>query len=204
MTLLRFTDIFKALLLRRSAALLLLLTVLFSFCSCSTNVDLSDVAQAADILPFVSGEEEEEAIENSENNTLNIRASETDIGMIVREIYAEDVCKGILVANDKDLEEVFLIAPEKIMEYRILYTEGTYGVQDLCVIKPADGCKDEILESLRQRKDSRTSFFEHYDVNDAYDIMQHAEIYTQGEYIIYLAVEDMETAKLIVDKYIPY
>ena len=34
--------------------------------------------------------------------------------------------------------------------------------------------------------------------------MKNAEIYTQGDYIIYLAVADMDAAKASVDKYIPY
>ena len=133
-----------------------------------------------------------------------MRAAETDIGSIINEIYREDVCRGICVADDAALRDVFLIAPEDVEEYRILYTTGIYGVQDVCIIKPADGCREAILERLRQWKDSRTAFFEHYDVNDAYKIMQRAEVYTQGDYIIYLAVDDTDAAKASVDKYIPY
>ncbi|MBQ9939009.1 MAG: DUF4358 domain-containing protein [Oscillospiraceae bacterium] len=185
----------------------LILSTLLAFCSCDKlNDSISDVANATDILPFVPGEEDEDdaASSKSDNTALNIRAPETKIGSIINELYGDSEYKGLIVANDDDLQNIFLIDPIKIDFYRIIYTDGIYGVRDICIIKPIAGYKDAVLEALRQRKDSRTKFFEHYDVNDAHAIMLNAEIYTQGEYIIYLAVDDIEAAKLIVDKYIPY
>ncbi len=185
------------------AVILLLAITVFGGCNLVKNI--SQVAEAAEILPFTSGEAED-AVEAEPilGASVNMRATETNIGRIIGEIYADDVCRGICVANDKDLHDIFLIEPEDVVEYRVLYTSGIYGVQDVCIIKPAEGCRETILEQLRQWKDSRTAFFEHYDVNNAYAIMKKAVIYTQGEYIIYLAVEDIEAAQASVDKYIPY
>jgi len=177
--------------------------MLLSGCNLARNI--SQVADVADdILPMASGESEGDALSEAADDVVNMRASQADIGMIIRDIYSEDVLKGIIVGDDMTLRSVLLIDPETVEEYRLVYTDGIYGAQDVCIVKPKNGYKATVIEQLRQWKDSRTAFFEHYDVNNAYNILRSAEIYSQGEYIIYLAVQDMEQAKLSVDKYIPY
>ena len=192
---------------KRSTLIILFVILLCSITilsGCNIAKRVSHVAEAAEILPFSSGETDDAATsEDALEMSVNARASETDIGKIIGEIYSE-VCRGTCVADDDILRDVFLISPDDVLEYLVLYTTGVYGVQDVCIIKPAEGCKEAILEQLRQWKDTRTAFFEHYDVNNAYEIMKNAEIYTQGDYIIYLAVADMDAAKASVDKYIPY
>ena len=192
---------------KRTILIILSVILLFSITilsGCNIAKRVSHVAEAAEILPFSTGETDEAATSEAMLETsVNARAPETDIGKIIGEIYSE-VCRGTCVADDATLRDVFLISPDDVLEYRVLYTTGVYGVQDVCIIKPAEGCKEAILEQLRQWKDTRTAFFEHYDVNNAYEIMKNAEIYTQGDYIIYLAVADMDAAKASVDKYIPY
>ena len=192
---------------KRTILIILSVILLFSITilsGCNIAKRVSHVAEAAEILPFSTGETDEAATSEAMLETsVNARAPETDIGKIIGEIYSE-VCRGTCVADDATLRDVFLISPDDVLEYRVLYTTGVYGVQDVCIIKPAEGCKEAILEQLRQWTDTRTAFFEHYDVNNAYEIMKNAEIYTQGDYIIYLAVADMDAAKASVDKYIPY
>lgn len=192
---------------KRSTLIILFVIILCSITilsGCNIAKRVSHVAEAAEILPFSTGETDDAATsEDALEMSVNARASETDIGKIIGEIYSE-VCRGTCVADDDILKDVFLISPDDVLEYRVLYTTGVYGVQDVCIIKPAEGCKEAILEQLRQWKDNRTAFFEHYDVNNAYEIMKNAEIYTQGDYIIYLAVADMDAARASVDKYIPY
>ena len=192
--------------LRKTAAVCLAVSAfLMLFCGCNIARNISQVADVADdILPMASGEEDASAASEPDETAVNMRAAQTDIGLIIRDIYSDDVLKGVIVGDDNALSSVLLIDPDTVEEYRLVYTDGIYGVQDVCIIKPKEGYKATIIELLRQWNDSRTAFFEHYDVNGAYDIIRNAEIYSQGEYVIYLAVKNMELARLSVDKHIQY
>lgn len=199
---------------KKLLAVLLALSLAVLSAGCAAIED-----ELLDVLPFANAagaadEEQEESAESGEasaqatskmreTNTIS-RAEETQIGAAIAEIYAENEVSGIVVCDDEKLKEVFLIDPEDVLEYKILYTDGKYGVADICIVKPAEDKRDAIVEAIRQRLDSRIAFFENYDVNGSLQITKNAEVFTQGGYIIMLAFEDNEAKRAVIDKYIAY
>ncbi|MGI5967205.1 MULTISPECIES: DUF4358 domain-containing protein [Anaerotruncus] len=121
----------------------------------------------------------------------------------IREIYAEITMAGISDADDRVLQDKFLIDPDMLEDYVVKYSSGRFGVADVFILKPVE---DEVLtvrEALEKVKLSRVKEFENYDIYNSYQIAQDAQIFEQGDYVIMLMLEDTEKARGIIDKYIP-
>lgn len=77
------------------------------------------------------------------------------------------------------------------------------GLADMLIIKPVSGEREKVREALHNYQQSRIREFENYDILDAYEISTNAQIYDQGDYVIFLMLPDNEAARDIIDLYIP-
>ena len=92
----------------------------------------------------------------------------------------------------------------------VRYVETDFGADDVYIILPKDG-EDEngnshhenVLAALRERKDDRIREFVNYDVYNSSAIAENAVIFERGGYVVMLMLEDNDSARRIVERYIP-
>lgn len=119
------------------------------------------------------------------------------------EIYKTCDTMGVSAADDQILQDKFFIDTAYLDEYYVNYADGRYGVCDVFILKPKQDNVLQVRESLEQIKLSRAKEFENYDIHNSYQIAQDAQIFEQGGYLIMLMLDDMDGARVIIDRYIP-
>lgn len=149
------------------------------------------------------GENSTQARANTEDVASADSPQQANPSKALEEIYTaidiRDVSKGTKeILNDK-----FFIAPDLVEEAHFNYTSGRFGVSDVFILKPAKDQMSQVKELLQQVKAIRVKEFSNYDIYNSKTIAEEALVYEQGEYVILLMLEDTDTAKEIINKYIP-
>ena len=97
-----------------------------------------------------------------------------------------------------------------VAESYVRYVEGDFGADDVYIILPKEGTdengsshRDNVITALKKRKEDRIKEFSNFDVYDSFRIAQDAVIFERGSYVVMLMLEDNDTARQIVEKYIP-
>lgn len=103
------------------------------------------------------------------------------------------------------LDEFLGIKEADLKEYYGKISEPEEGLADVIIIRPKEAKREDVQLALSKYKERRMAEFENYDILDAYSIAQNAVIYDQGDYIILLmlADTDIDSARAIIDEYIP-
>lgn len=122
----------------------------------------------------------------------------------LKEIY-ENVEReyGLVDADDDVMSDVMGFDMENIEEYYVRYMETDFGASDVFIIKAVEGMENEVRSDLKSWQENRVRAFLSYDIYNSTEISQNALIFQRGEYIVMLALEDNETARQIIEKYIP-
>lgn len=141
-------------------------------------------------------------LEESESSQVQV-VDTADPEAALDAIYQDCEIRGVEKATIRILRDQFYINPDQIVDYYVRYSSGRYGLADVFILKPEAGEELAVRESLEQVKLSRIKEFESYDIYNAYQIAQDAEIFSQGGYEIMLMVEDLEAAREAIDQYIP-
>ena len=117
---------------------------------------------------------------------------------------------GLVEPTAEQLETVVGLDPEDVKEAYVRYVEGDFGADDVYIILPKEGknedgesYREHVLAQLKERKDSRTREFANYDVYNSTEIAENAVIFERGGYVVMLRLEDNESARRIVERYIP-
>lgn len=119
-------------------------------------------------------------------------------------IYETVTVKGLNDADDKTASEIIGLDLSQVEDYTIRYASGNFGVADVYIVKPKEGCMDDVVRKLNIRKESRIREFENYDVLNSHAISQKAVVFEQGGYAVLLMLEDNDAARKIIDQYIPH
>ena len=142
-------------------------------------------------LPYANGESAQRALEQIYSQ-LGKR-----IGL-VEEPTAEQIA-AVVGLDAKDYEQAY-----------VRYVETDFGADDVYIVLPKEGKDEEgvshrenILSQLRERKDFRTREFANYDVYNSASIAENALIFERGGYVVMLMLEDNDSARSIIEKYIP-
>lgn len=117
---------------------------------------------------------------------------------------------GLVEPTAEQLETVVGLDPEDVKEAYVRYVEEDFGADDVYIILPKEGknedgesYREHVLAQLKERKDSRTREFANYDVYNSTEIAENAVIFERGGYVVMLMLEDNESARRIVERYIP-
>ncbi len=117
---------------------------------------------------------------------------------LVEEPTAEQIA-AVVGLDAKDYEQAY-----------VRYVETDFGADDVYIVLPKEGKDEEgvshrenILSQLRERKDFRTREFANYDVYNSASIAENALIFERGGYVVMLMLEDNDSARSIIEKYIP-
>lgn len=164
--------------------LLLALLLMFTVTACSS-------AEAAE-----SSSEELSAEENV--------ITEADPQAAIDEIYANfERTNGLLNATYQELEDVMGFDLDTIEEFYIRYMETDYGASDVYIIKPKSGQEETVRQAMKDWQEARVRTFIGYDIYNSTSISENALIFQRGDYLVMLMLEDNESARAIVEKYIP-
>ena len=112
--------------------------------------------------------------------------------------------------REEQLESVVGLNLDDVEKAYVRYVETDFGADDVYIILPKDG-EDEngnshhenVLAALRERKDDRIREFVNYDVYNSSAIAENAVIFERGGYVVMLMLEDNDSARRIVERYIP-
>lgn len=148
-------------------------------------------------------EETQEAIET--------RKAQANPQKALEQIYS-DLGKriGLVEPTEEQLESVVGLNLDDVEKAYVRYVETDFGADDVYIILPKDG-EDEngnshhenVLAALRERKDDRIREFVNYDVYNSSAIAENAVIFERGGYVVMLMLEDNDSARRIVERYIP-
>ena len=101
------------------------------------------------------------------------------------------------------IQAIVGIYPYEIAEAHAYYSDPKFTLADVIIIRPSSTERDEVRRKLLLYRESRVREFENYDILNSHRIARDALIYDQGDYVILLMLEDTETARAIIDGYIP-
>ncbi len=173
--------------MKHMLALLLSILMLIALCSCNSSEQKAELPQ-----------------DNTENQAEAPVITKAEPKTALKEIYAQlDRSTGLVDANDDIVSDVMGFDLETIEEYHIRYMETDFGASDVYIIKPIDGELETVREAMKTWQESRIRSFSGYDIYNSTEISENAVIFTRGEYLIMLMLEDNDTARGIIETYIP-
>lgn len=122
----------------------------------------------------------------------------------LEEIYAQLTrTTGLVDADDDTVSDVMGFDLETIEEYWIRYMETDFGASDVYIIKPVEGQEDTVRKDMKEWQESRIRAFSGYDIYNSTDISENAVIFTRGDYLVMLMLEDNDGARSILEAHIP-
>ena len=149
--------------------------------------------------------QEQTAQAKSEKNTAKPQRA-------LEQIYSQ-LGKRIGLVEEPTAEQIAAVVGLDAKDYEqayIRYVETDFGADDVYIVLPKEGKDEEgvshrenILSQLRERKDFRTREFANYDVYNSASIAENALIFERGGYVLMLMLEDNDSARSIIEKYIP-
>lgn len=149
--------------------------------------------------------QEQTAQAKSEKNTAKPQRA-------LEQIYSQ-LGKRIGLVEEPTAEQIAAVVGLDAKDYEqayIRYVESDFGADDVYIVLPKEGKDEEgvshrenILSQLRERKDFRTREFANYDVYNSASIAENALIFERGGYVVMLMLEDNDSARSIIEKYIP-
>lgn len=155
-------------------------------------------------LPPEQAQEPAEQAKTEKNTAKPQRALE--------QIYSQ-LGKRIGLVEEPTEQQIAAVVGLDAQDYEqayVRYVETDFGVDDVYIVLPKEGEDEEgvshrenILSQLRERKDFRTREFANYDVYNSASIAENAVIFERGGYVVLLMLEDNDSAREIIEKYIP-
>ena len=178
---------------RRLAALLLAVLTCMGMLTGCEALDTS--------LP--SEEEEQESIET--------RVAQANPKKALEVIYSQlGKRTGLIEPTEERLASEVGLDMDTVQQAYVRYVDGNFGADDVYIVLPKDGedengksYREQVLSALRERRDDRIREFENYDVYNSSAIAQGALIFERGGYVVMLMLEDNNSARAIIEKYIP-
>ncbi len=161
-------------------------------------------AAALVALAACSPSEPEAPSSEAESSIVYAQTDPERLSDVIDQIYEDIDMKGLQDAGLEQINDLFHIETGLISDYAARYSSGRYGVADVVIVKvPDEQSVEPVIEALEQRRTERVSEFENYDVHDAYRIAQEAEIFSRGDYVIMLMVDDLDAARTVIYETIP-
>ena len=167
-------------------ALAMVLTLTFVFTACS-----SPEAETETVKP-------ESAVEEAETAPA-VADPETALEKIYEQLTRTT---GLVDADDDIVSDVMGFDLETIEEYWIRYMETDFGASDVYIIKPVEGQEDTVRKDMKEWQESRIRAFSGYDIYNSTAISENAVIFTRGDYLVMLMLEDNDEARSILETYI--
>lgn len=110
---------------------------------------------------------------------------------------------GLVTPSDEEVEDVVGLDLDSIDEYHIRYLNSDFGASDVYIVKPKEGMSDSVRDMLKKRQEVRIREFTDYDIYNSTEIAENSVLFSRGDYLILLMMEDNKSAREIIETYIP-
>lgn len=185
--------------------LLLVVTLMILGAACGSDAEQTQMGMTAlteaEALPSEENKDSKAMGAPAENQPVQ---QDPDPEGAMQAIYTSlDKDMGLRIADEKDMEEVMGFDLEAIDEYYVRYMTSDFGASDVYIIKPKEDMTDAVREDLKEWQEHRIREFMEYDIYNSTEISENAVIFTRGEYLVMLMLEDNDAARAIVEEYIP-
>lgn len=130
-------------------------------------------------------------------------SSGEDINDALDAIYFNISIMGVREATVDGIAEDFSVDPTLFAEVYGRYTDGRFGIADIIIVRPAAGEEAAARDALITIRTSRTSLFHNYDIYGASELASGGTIYSRGDYLILLMIENSDAIREQLDQSIP-
>lgn len=110
---------------------------------------------------------------------------------------------GLVIPDDDEVENVVGLDLDAIDEYHIRYLNPDFGASDVYIVKPKEDRDDAVRDMLKKRQEARIREFTDYDIYNSTEIAENSVLFSRGDYLILLMMEDNESAREIIETCIP-
>ena len=149
--------------------------------------------------------------EEQEQKSIETRVAQANPKKALEVIYSQlGKRTGLIEPTEEQLTSEVGLNMEDVQRAFVRYVDGNFGADDVYIILPKDGedengnsHRDNVLSTLRERRDDRIREFQNYDVYNSSAIAQGALLFERGGYVVMLMLEDNDSARAIIEKYIP-
>lgn len=118
-------------------------------------------------------------------------------------VYAEIGGDNIRRIMGEELYEVFGLESGSFVLAVGYNSEVAGGLRDLVIVRPAPEMEETVREALNNYIALQVSAFRNYDIRGSYAIASGAVVFNQGEYLVMLMLPDNESARTVLDRYLP-
>ena len=126
----------------------------------------------------------------------------TNAETALEEIYQSVEIRGMQEGTGELLEEKFQIAPSLYTENHSRVADGSYGVADVLILRPAEGKADELRSALELAKVSRITEFTNYDIYNSLELAQNGSVYEVGDYLVLTMIDNADQVRSIIEQHI--
>lgn len=137
-----------------------------------------------------------------ENSELDASTGQS-ISDALDAIYFNVSIMGVQEATRESISSDFGLDADLFSEVYGRYTDGRFGVADVFIVRPASGKESQARDALISIRTSRTSLFKNYNIYGASSIAENGVIYSRGDYLILLMIENSDSVRDTLASYIP-
>jgi len=119
------------------------------------------------------------------------------------EIYYHVSIMGVEDATAERLASDFGIDTSCFSAVYGRYTNGRFGIADVIIVIPTPGEEAAARDALVTIRSGRSNLFRNFNIYGASDLADSGVIYTHGDYLILLMIEDAEGVRETLDEYLP-
>lgn len=119
------------------------------------------------------------------------------------DIYYGVTIMGVQDATAESVAKDFGLDTSVFSELYGRYTDGRFGIADVFVVRPAYGKEAAARDALITIRTARTSLFKNFNIYGASELAEGGVIYSRGDYLILLMIENADSAREILNDHIP-
>lgn len=119
------------------------------------------------------------------------------------DIYYNVNIMGVQEVTEEGLAKDFGLDTSVFSEIYGRYTDGRFGIADIFIVRPAHGKDAEARDALITIRTARTSLFKNFNIYGASELAEGGIIYSQGDYLILLMIDNSDNARTILNEHIP-
>ena len=154
------------------------------------------------VLFIFQGFQQSYPLPQPEANMLGSSSGQS-INDALNDIYYDVSIMGIQEATEESLAKDFGLDSSIFSEVYGRYTDGRFGIADVYIVRAAAGQEAAAREALITIRTARTSLFKNYNIYGASSLAEGGTIYSRGEYLILLMIDQSENVRATLNDYIP-
>lgn len=155
----------------------------------------------------LTGCDQQQEQETPQDGSSQTQTDEARPETAIKRIYStlEISSEHLVNPTQQEVTDLIGLDMEDVEEYYIRWLDPDFGASNVYIVKPREGeeHKENVLNALKEHRDDMIRKFENYDVFDSTAISENALLFERGGYVVMLMLADNDTARTIIERYIP-